>query len=137
MLWINYIYIIDPTFIGKDWYHSFLFIFIYYEMQSNLNDASGAVELPTQLDTVLLDVPPLTPAAQQDGDIFRDPLLISCFASQMEYIAMGEALEADLAGLEGIDDVEDMLDDEGFLQLLRQQEVSIPPTFVILEIGQR
>jgi hypothetical protein len=106
-------------------------------MQSNLNDASGAVELPTQLDTVLLDVPPLTPAAQQDGDIFRDPLLISCFASQMEYIAMGEALEADLAGLEGIDDVEDMLDDEGFLQLLRQQEVSIPPTFVILEIGQR
>jgi hypothetical protein len=58
-------------------------------------------------------------------------------ASQMEYIAMGEALEADLAGLGGIDDVEDMLDDEGFLQLLRQQEVSIPPTFVILEIGQR
>jgi hypothetical protein len=44
---------------------------------------------------------------------------------------------SDLAGLGGIDDVEDMLDDEGFLQLLRQQEVSIPPTFVILEIGQR
>jgi hypothetical protein len=107
-------------------------------MQSNLNDASGAAELPTQLDTELLDVPPLTPAAQQDGVIFRDPLLFSCFASQMEYIAMGgEALEADLAGLGGIDDVEDMLDDEGFLQLLRQQEVSIPPTFVILEIGQR
>ena len=67
-------------------------------MQSNLNDASGAVELPTQLDTELLDAPPLTPAAQQDGDIFRDPLF-SCFASQMEYIAMGEALEADLAGI--------------------------------------
>ena len=45
----------------------------------------------------------------------------------------GEALEADLAGLGGIDDVEDMLDDEGFLQLLRQQEVSIPPTFVTLD----
>ena len=39
-------------------------------MQSNLNDASGAVELPTQLDTELLDVHPLTPAAQQDEDIF-------------------------------------------------------------------
>ena len=96
-----------------------------------------AVLLNCQLDTELLDVPPLTPAAQQDEDIFsRDPLF-SCFESQMEYIAMGEALEADLAGLGGIDDVEDMLDDEGFLQLLRQQEVSIPPTFVILEIGQR
>jgi hypothetical protein len=39
-------------------------------------------------------------------------------------IAMCKALEADLAGLGGIDDVEDMLDDEGFLQLLSQQEVS-------------
>ena len=120
--------------IKKDGYHSFLFICIYYEMQSNLNDASDAVELPTQLDTELLDLPPLTPAAQQDGDIFiRDPLF-SCFESQMEYIAMGEALEA---GLGGIDDVEDMLDDEGFLQLLSQQEVSVPPTFVILDIGQQ
>ena len=50
------------------------------------------------------------------------------------YIAMWEALEADLAGLGGIDDVEDMLDDEGFLQLLSQQEVSVPPTFVTLII---
>jgi hypothetical protein len=120
----------------KDAYHSFIFIFFYYKMQSNLNDASGAVELPTQLDTELLDVPPLTTAAQLEGDIFRDPLF-SCFASQMEYIAMGEALEAYLAGLGGIDDVEDMLDDEGFLQLLSKQEVSVPPTFVILEIGQQ
>ena len=93
-----------------------------------------AVLLNCQLDTELLDVPPLTPAAQQDEDcdIFRDPLF-SCFESQMEYIAMWEALEADLAGLGGIDDVEDMLDDEGFLQLLSQQEVSVPPTFVTLD----
>jgi hypothetical protein len=46
-------------------------------------------------------------------------VLLNCqFESQMEYIAMWEALEADLAGLGGIDDVEDMLDDEGFLQFL-------------------
>ena len=44
-----------------------------------------------------------------------------------------EALEAELAGLGGIDDVEDMLDDEGFLRLLSQQEVSVPPTFVTLD----
>ena len=44
---------------------------------------------------------------------------------------MWEALEADLAGL--VDDVEDMLDDEDFLQLLSQQEVSVPPTFVTLD----
>ena len=108
----------------KDGYHSFLFIFIYYQMQSNLNDASGAVELPTQLDTELLDVPPITPAAQQDEDIFSNPLF-SCFESQLEYIAMWEALKADLAGL--VDDVEDMLDDEGFLQLLSQQEAGFCP----------
>ena len=36
----------------------------------------------------------------------RDPLF-SCFEFQMEYIAMWEALDADLAGLGGIDDVED------------------------------
>jgi hypothetical protein len=48
-----------------------------------------AVLLNFQLDTELLDVPPLTPAAQQDEDcdIFRDPLF-SCFESQMECIAM-------------------------------------------------
>ena len=77
-------------------------------------------------------MPPITPAAQQDDDIFSNPLF-SCFESQLEYIAMWEALEADLAGLGGIDDVEDMLDDEGFLQLLSHQEVSVPPTFVTLD----
>ena len=57
--------------------------------------------------------PIITPAAQQDEDIFSNPLF-SCFESQLEYIAMWEALEADLAGLV-VDDVEDMLDDEARL----------------------
>jgi hypothetical protein len=100
-----------------------------------LNDTSCAVELPTQLDTELMDVPPLTPAAQ-DGVIFQDPLY-PCFQSKMAYIAMGKALNVDLAGLGGgIDDVEDMLDDEDFLQLSRR-EASVPATFIILDFGQQ
>ena len=49
---------------------------------------------------------------------------------------MGKALDADLAGVGGIDDVEDMLDDESVLQLSRR-EVFVPATFVILDIGQQ
>ena len=54
----------------------------------------------------------------------------------MAYIAMGKALDADLAGVGGIDDVEDMLDDESFLQLSRR-EAFVPATFIILDIGQQ
>ena len=101
-------------------------------MQAILNDTSCAVELPTQLDMELMDRPPLTPAAQ-DGD--RSTFFLFSISNGL-YFAMGKALNADIAGVEGIDDVEDMLDDESFLQLSRR-EVSNPATFVILDIGQQ
>ena len=90
-------------------------------MQAILNDnTSCAVELPTQLDTELMDRPPLTPAAQ-DGD--RSSFFLFLISNGL-YFAMGKALDADIAGVEGIDDVEDMLDDEAFFNFQGERFLS-------------
>ena len=71
------------------------------------------------MDTELIDRPSLTPAAQ-DGNIFFKIFFGEGYGEV--YTAMGKAPHADLAGVGGIDDVEDY----GLFRMLTEKNGTHP-----------